>query len=400
MGDGMDRPLLIFSGQSNRPLAQAIAEALGLPLGKSTTLRFANDNLFVRYEESLREGDVFIVQSFVPPVQDHLMELLMMVDAAKGASAARVTAVIPYFSYARSDKKDAPRISITARLIADLLQTAGADRVLTMTLHSPQVHGFFKIPVDHLSAEPVIANYFATRVDLENAVVVAPDAGDLKRASALARRLGLPLAFIDKERVSDTEVRVRMLVGEVEGKTALIVDDEISTAGSLVEAVEALMQAGAKEVYAAATHGVYVGPALDRIAKSPVKEVAATDTCPPRKAPSSGPSPWPPCSPRPSGGSIGGVGVQPLHMRVRTERLTLAGLSVLARIPEAPKALLLALHGLQGSKEHILALLPGYAERGSSSSPLTPPGTGKGRALPLLQEPPVRGGSLPGGPGV
>ena len=260
----MDRPLLIFSGQSNRPLAQAIAEALGLPLGKSTTLRFANDNLFVRYEESLREGDVFIVQSFVPPVQDHLMELLMMVDAAKGASAARVTAVIPYFSYARSDKKDAPRISITARLIADLLQTAGADRVLTMTLHSPQVHGFFKIPVDHLSAEPVIANYFATRVDLENAVVVAPDAGDLKRASALARRLGLPLAFIDKERVSDTEVRVRMLVGEVEGKTALIVDDEISTAGSLVEAVEALMQAGAKEVYAAATHGVYVGPGPDR----------------------------------------------------------------------------------------------------------------------------------------
>ncbi|GAA5337212.1 ribose-phosphate diphosphokinase [Thermus antranikianii] len=281
----MDRPLLIFSGQSNKPLAQAIAEALGLPLGKSTTQRFANDNLFVRFEESLREGDVFIVQSLTPPVQDHLMELLMMIDAAKGASAARVTAVIPYFSYARSDKKDAPRISITARLIADLLQTAGADRVLTMTLHSPQVHGFFKVPVDHLSAEPVIANHFATRVDLENAVVVAPDAGDLKRASSLARRLRLPLAFIDKERVSDTEVRVRMLVGEVKGKTALIVDDEISTAGSLVEAVEALLQAGAKEVYAAATHGVYVGPALERIAQSPVKEVAATDTCPPKVGP-------------------------------------------------------------------------------------------------------------------
>jgi ribose-phosphate pyrophosphokinase len=281
----MDRPLLIFSGQSNKPLAQAIADALGLPLGKSTTQRFANDNLFVRFEESLREGDVFIVQSLTPPVQDHLMELLMMVDAAKGASAARVTAVIPYFSYARSDKKDAPRISIAARLIADLLQTAGADRVLTMTLHSPQVHGFFKVPVDHLSAEPVIANHFATRVDLENAVVVAPDAGDLKRASSLARRLRLPLAFIDKERVSDTEVRVRMLVGEVRGKTALIVDDEISTAGSLVEAVEALLQAGAKEVYAAATHGVYVGPALERIAQSPVKEVAATDTCPPKEGP-------------------------------------------------------------------------------------------------------------------
>ncbi len=281
----MDRPLLLFAGQSNRPLAQAVAEALGIPLGRSTTLRFANDNLFVRFEESLREGDVFILQSLTPPVQDHLMELLMMIDAAKGASAARVTAVIPYFSYARSDKKDAPRISITARLIADLLQTAGADRVLTLTLHSPQVHGFFKIPVDHLSAEPVIANYFATRVELERAVVVAPDAGDLKRASSLARRLGLPIAFIDKERVSDTEVRVRMLVGEVKGKTALIVDDEISTAGSLVEAVEALLQAGAKEVYAAATHGVYVGPALERIAKSPVKEVAATDSCPPKPGP-------------------------------------------------------------------------------------------------------------------
>jgi len=278
----MDRPLKIFSGSSNRPLAESIARALGLPLGQSETERFANDNLFVRYQESLREADVFIVQSLVPPVQDHLFELLMMIDAAKGASAHRVTAVIPYFSYARSDKKDEPRISITARLVADLIETAGADRVLTMTLHSPQVHGFFKIPLDHLSAMPVIANHFAMRLeDLENAVVVATDAGGLKRASQVAKRLDLPLAFIEKERLSDREVRARSLVGNVENKIALIVDDEISTAGSLVKAAETVLGAGAREVRAAAAHGVYVGPAMERIARSPIAEVAATNTCPP-----------------------------------------------------------------------------------------------------------------------
>lgn len=271
---------MIFSGKSNVALAQEIADNLGVPLGKSTTERFANDCLFVRYEQSLREGDVFIIQSLTPPVQDHLVELLMMIDAAKSSSAARVTAVIPYYAYARSDKKDAPRISIAARLVADLLQTAGADRVLTMTLHSAQVHGFFKVPVDHLSAEPVIANYFAIRVEhLENAVVVAPDAGDVKRATALARRLALPVAFIDKQRLSDTEVTSRGLVGDVRGKVALIIDDEVSTAGTLVQAVDALKQNGAEEVYAAFTHGVYVGPAINRIEKSSIVEVAATNTC-------------------------------------------------------------------------------------------------------------------------
>ncbi len=271
---------MIFSGQSNLPLAEEIAENLGVPLGKSVTERFANDCLFVRYEQSLREGDIFIIQSLTPPVQDHLVELLMMIDAAKSSSAARVTAVIPYYAYARSDKKDAPRISITARLVADLIQTSGADRVLTMTLHSAQVHGFFKVPVDHLSAEPVIANYFATRVDnLENAVVVAPDAGDIKRAISLARRLALPIAFIDKQRLSDTEVASRGLVGEVKGKVALVIDDEVSTAGTLTQAVDALRQNGAQAIYAAFTHGVYVGPAIDRIEKSPIVEVAATNTC-------------------------------------------------------------------------------------------------------------------------
>jgi ribose-phosphate pyrophosphokinase len=236
--------------------------------------------MFVRFEESLRESDVFIVQSLTPPVQDHLMELLMLIDAAKGSSANRVTAVIPYYSYARSDKKDAPRISIAGRLVADLIQSAGADRVLTMTLHSAQVHGFFKIPMDHLSGETVIGNYFATRVeDLENSVIVAPDAGDLKRASGLARRLNLPLAFIEKQRVSDTEVVARSLVGNVAGKSALIIDDEISTAGSLVKAVESVLEFGATKTFAAVTHGVYVGPAIERMAKSPVVEVAATNTC-------------------------------------------------------------------------------------------------------------------------
>ncbi len=279
---GMDRPLKVFSGRSNEKLARSIAEALGLPLGRSTTERFANDNLFVRFEESLREADVFIVQSLTPPVQDHLFELLMMIDAAKGSSAHRVTAVIPYFSYARSDKKDAPRIPITARLVADLIETAGADRVLTMTLHSPQVHGFFKVPLDHLSAETVIANHFATRLeDLERAVVVATDAGGIKRASAVAKRLDLPLAFIEKERLSDTQVTARSLVGEVEGRIALIIDDEISTAGSLVKAAETVLDAGATSVYAAVTHGVYVGPAIERITGSPILEVAATDTCAP-----------------------------------------------------------------------------------------------------------------------
>jgi len=280
----MERPLKVFSGRSNPDLARSIAEALGIPLGRSTTQKFANDNLFVRFEESLREADVFIVQSLVPPVQDHLFELLMMIDAAKGASAHRVTAVIPYFSYARSDKKDEPRISIAARLIADLIETAGADRVLTMTLHSPQVHGFFKIPLDHLSAETVIANHFATRLEeLEDAVVVATDAGGIKRASAVAKRLSLPLAFIEKERITDTQVEARSLVGNVDGKIALIVDDEVSTAGSLVKAAETLLDHGAREIYAAAAHGVYVGPAIERIEKSPIKEVAATDTCPPPK---------------------------------------------------------------------------------------------------------------------
>ena len=274
-----NRPLLVFSGQSNPALAQEICDHLGISLGASETQKFTNDNLIVRFKESLREADVFIVQSLTTPVSDSIMELLLMIDAAKSASAARVTAVIPYYSYARSDKKDEPRISIAGRLVADLLQAAGADRILTMTLHSPQVHGFFKIPVDHLSAEGVLARHFNDTVDgVKDGVVLAPDAGDIKRASALARRLNSDLAFIDKRRVSDTHVHARALIGDVRGKKVFIVDDEISTAGSLVEAVNLAKENGAAEVYVAVTHGVYTGPAVERIHGLNVVEVCSTNT--------------------------------------------------------------------------------------------------------------------------
>lgn len=270
---------MVFSGQSNRPLAEEICRELGIPLGRAVTEKFSNDNIIVHYEESLREGDVFIVQSFSTPVSDAIMELMLMIDAAKSASAARVTAVIPYYSYARSDKKDAPRISIAGRMVADLLQTAGADRVLTMTLHSPQVHGFFKVPVDHLSSDVVLSDYIKESVpDAHEGVVLAPDAGSIKRASAIARRLNSGLAFIDKQRLSDVQVEPRALIGDVSGKKVFIVDDEISTAGSLVEAVNFAKQMGATEVHAATTHGVYTGPAIERIRGLAANQVTSTNT--------------------------------------------------------------------------------------------------------------------------
>ncbi len=275
---------MVFAGQSNPQLAQEICDHIGIPLGKSSTKRFSNDNIEVQFTESLREADVFIVQSLAGNgdfnVSDSVLELLLMINAAKSASANRVTAVIPYFSYARSDKKDHPRIPIAARLMADLIDTAGADRALMMTLHSPQVHGFFSIPVDHLSAEIVIGNYFMTHMDhLEDAVVLAPDAGDIKRASSLAERLNCGIAFIDKRRVSDTRVEARGLIGDVKGKVVLIVDDEISTAGTLGESVSVVKEAGAHEVHVAVSHGVYVGPAVERIKNLDIVECVSTNTC-------------------------------------------------------------------------------------------------------------------------
>jgi ribose-phosphate pyrophosphokinase len=239
----------------------------------------------VQILQSVRERDVYVLQSFSPPVSDHIVEFLIMLDALRSASAGRVTAVLPYFSYARSDKKDHPRISITGRLMADLLVTAGADRVLTMTLHSPQVHGFFRIPLDHLSSVPVMSEYFE-RLGLENCVAVAPDAGSAKRAGTYAERLHIPMAFIDKRRISDSAVRTGPVVGDVAGKTAIILDDEIAAGTSIMSATEAVLSAGARQVYAGATHGIFCGPAIERIEESPLRQVVVTNTIqlPPEKS--------------------------------------------------------------------------------------------------------------------
>jgi ribose-phosphate pyrophosphokinase len=269
--------LKIFSGNANPELAQEICDYLGEPLGKVAINRFSNENLYVQIQENVREHDVFVIQPFNTPVHENIMELLIMMDALRSASARRITAVIPYYSYARSDKKDAPRISITGRLMADLLVTAGANRVLTMTLHAPQVHGFFSVPTDHLVATPILADYFHS-LAVENGVVVAPDAGHAKRAGEFAQRLKLPLAIVDKRRLSDTAVETTAVVGEVEGKNCLVVDDEIAAGSTTVQTVAALLEHGARDVYAVATHGVLCGPAIERIQLSPIKQVVVSNT--------------------------------------------------------------------------------------------------------------------------
>lgn len=272
--------LKLFSGSSHPALAERICECLNIPVGKARIDRFANDNLFVQIEENVREKDVFVLQTAFAPINEHLMELCMMMDALKHASARRITAVIPYYFYVRSDKKDMPRISITARLVADLLATAGADRVLTMTLHSEQIQGFFNMPADHLSAIPLVCDYFSDW-DLSDFVVVAPDAGSARRAGAYASRLDLPMAVGDKRRLSDTEVVIDSVVGDVEGRKVLIFDDEIATGGSMLKLARYLQDnCGVEEVYAGAAHGVLVGPALERLSQEPFKSTVVTDSLP------------------------------------------------------------------------------------------------------------------------
>ncbi len=270
--------LKIFSGNSNLPLAKEICQHLGTPLSSMTISRFSNDNQFVQIDENVRERDVFIVQSFTQPVSDHIMELMIAIDALKHASAARITAVIPYYSYARSDKKDAPRISITGRLIADLLETAGANRVLTMDLHADQVHGFFHNPVDHLSAIPTIAKHFKKHYELANMVAVATDAGGAKRAGKFSELLNIPMAIIDKRRVTDTKVKQGHVVGEVAGKDTVIFEDEISTGGTLIATVNTLTEAGVKSVHAGAVHPVLCGPAIKRLAGLELASIVTTNT--------------------------------------------------------------------------------------------------------------------------
>lgn len=274
----MKHALKIFACNSNDGLATEICNRLGVRPSQLEISRFSNDNLHVQIQENVRERDVFVVQSFTEPVSDHIMELLITIDALRSASAQRITAIIPYYSYARSDKKDKPRISITGRLIADMLVTAGANRVLTMDLHADQVHGFFDVPVDHLTAIPTIAEHFRQRLDLSNAVAVATDAGGAKRVGRFSERLGIPMAIIDKRRVSDTDVKQGEVVGNVAGREAVIFEDEISTGGTLISTIETLRAAGARTVHAGAVHGVLCGPAIERLRDAPIDSIVVTNT--------------------------------------------------------------------------------------------------------------------------
>jgi ribose-phosphate pyrophosphokinase len=277
----MKDDLCIFSGSAHRELAEEICRLRGVRLGLSITQHFRNDCLYVQLQQTVRERDVFIIQPFYPPpVSDRILELLLMLDAARSASAKRLTAVIPYYSYSRSDKKDEPRISIAGRLVADLIATAGAQRVLTMTLHSPQVHGFFSVPTDHLSSMPVFASYFRDR-DLSDTTVVTPDIGHAKRGAELARQLGLPMAAVSKKRVDDTTVVTDGLIGEIRGSKVIMLDDEIAVGTSMITAVKLLRKFGVTEATLVCTHGIFCGPAIENLQAMPeIKEIVTTNTVP------------------------------------------------------------------------------------------------------------------------
>ena len=276
----MYNDLAIFSGRAHPELTKAICRRLECEPGQVDVFEFSNENIFVQYQENIRMRDVFLVQPFSTPVNTSIMELLVMIDAAKRASAGRITAVIPYFAYGRSDKKDQPRVPITARLVANLIETAGADRVLTMNLHAGQIQGFFNIPVDELNAlYPVSAHFNQEKLD--NYVVVAPDVGDEKRARDMAVRLGTPLAIIEKRRLGNSgKTEAMNVIGEVEGKNVLLLDDEIDTAGTMTEAVRALRARGCGDVIIAGYHAVLSGPAVHRLREAAVREIVITDSIP------------------------------------------------------------------------------------------------------------------------
>ena len=267
----------ILCGNSNRPLAEAVAAELKIPLMPAEVGKFSDGEISITLPQTVRGKDVFIIQSTSAPVNDNLMELLIMIDACRRASAGRITAVMPYFGYARQDRKARPRDPITAKLVADILTSAGADRVMTMDLHAAQIQGFFDIPVDHLYGAPLLAKYFKNKMD-ENWVVVSPDVGSVGRARNFASRVDASLAIVDKRRPKANAIEVMNVIGDVEGKTCLMVDDMIDTAGTIVQGAEALMKNGAKEVYACCTHGVLSGPAMERLTKSPIKHLAVLDT--------------------------------------------------------------------------------------------------------------------------
>jgi ribose-phosphate pyrophosphokinase len=272
--------LRVFTGNAHPDLAESISRYLEIPLGECEVFRFSNDNIFVKVQENVRQRDVFIVQPWAGQVNTAIMELLIMIDAMKRASAGRITAVVPYYAYGRSDKKDQPRVPITARLLANLIETAGADRVLTVDLHAGQIQGFFNIPLDELTALYKISRYFRDQ-RLDNLVVVATDVGASKRARNVAQNLNAPLAIIEKRRVAnDDDSQVLNVIGEVEGKKALIIDDEIDTAATIVNSAQALRAQGANEIRVACTHGVFSGPAIERLGSDLITEVVLTDTVP------------------------------------------------------------------------------------------------------------------------
>jgi ribose-phosphate pyrophosphokinase len=273
--------MMVFSGRSNRPLATKISKALGEPLGRVEIKDFSDGEIWAKFSDNIRGSDVFLIQSTIPPAEN-LMELLIMIDAAKRASARKVAAVIPYFGYARQDRKDQPRVSITAKLVANLLATAGADRIITMDLHAPQIQGFFDIPVDHLYSSAVLVKHFRKK-KVPRLTVCSPDVGGIKMARAYAKRLEADLVVIDKRRPRQNEAEVMNIIGDVKGRNILIVDDLVDTAGTLCNAVRALKNNGAREVYAACTHAVLSGNAVQRLAQSGLKRIIVTDTLPLQK---------------------------------------------------------------------------------------------------------------------
>ena len=276
----MTKELKLFSGNAHRALASEIAQYLKVPLGEADVTRFSDGEVFVQINENVRGTDVFVVQPTCPPVNDNLMELLILIDCLRRASAGRITAVFPYFGYARKDRKDEGRVPISAKLVANLVVSSGVDRVLALDLHAPQIQGFFDIPVDHLFSSPVMVRHLKT-LGLKDMVVVAPDVGGIKMARAYAKSLGAGLAIVDKRRVSPEAAEAVHVIGEVEGKTVVLVDDMISTAGTVTEACKAVSAHGAKEVLICATHAVLCGPAVQRLSGSPVRSVIVTDSIPP-----------------------------------------------------------------------------------------------------------------------
>lgn len=279
---GEDKRFKIFCGSANRPLSEEICKYVGVPMGETRMQRFSDGEIYFQLLENVRGADVFVVQPTCFPVDQHLVELLIMIDALKRASAGRITVVVPYYGYARQDRKDRPRVAISSKLVADLLTTAGANRALLVDLHAAQIQGFFNIPVDHLFASPVLVTYFRD-LNLPNLTIVSPDAGGVERARFFAKKLDVPLAIVDKRRTDINVTEVMNVIGDVRGRTCLILDDIIDTAGTLVKTVDALLEQGASKVYACASHAVLSGPAVERIAASRLEEVVVTNTIPLRE---------------------------------------------------------------------------------------------------------------------